>query len=69
MTYNIREISYEKACKIIGDMWKYQIETSITIGALLIHPSGTIEFDEMNRVCRRHDVVACYGNYFNGEAI
>lgn len=69
MEYSIYGIGHEVACKLIDELKVLGVQANITLGGISIVPTGTIEFDAMNRVCRKYNTEAQVGSTRFGEDI
>lgn len=61
MGFSVYGIKYENACKLIKELNDLGVEANITQGGIAIVPDGTIEFDAMNRTCRKYNTKAYRG--------
>ena len=61
MRFSVYGIKYEDACCLIKELSTLGVESGITQGGIAIVPMGTIEFDIMNRICRKYNTKAYTG--------
>lgn len=61
MEYSVYGIKYKDACNLIDELNALGVQSNITQGGISIVPDGTIDFDAMNKICRKYNTKAIIG--------
>lgn len=58
MQFSVWGISYTDALSLINDLGTHGIDANITPGGIALYPDGSVQVDEMNLICKKHNAVA-----------